>query len=131
MTLQQLFSNHNCHKKFTKNRGKKRKTFLNLIHSAVKLKHTFLKLAKGGRVGKAKMSLVPIHRKKKKERKKVAIREQTTGLIFTDCHTVQATLHLPLPFCHSIPHVLLAYLVVCPRLRELAPSHQPQMVDHR
>ena len=26
---------------------------MNLIHSAVKLTHTFLKLAKGGRVGKA------------------------------------------------------------------------------
>ena len=77
-----------------------------------------------------KMSLVPINRKKK-ERKKAAIREQTTRMIFTDCQTVQATFHIPLPFCHSILHVLLAYLLVCPRLRELAPSHQPQMVDHR
>ena len=52
MTMQQLFSNHNHHKKFTTNKRKKRKTFLNLIHSAIKLKHTSLKLAKGGRVGK-------------------------------------------------------------------------------
>jgi len=47
--MQQILIITTTTKNLKTNKGKKRKTFLNLMHSPVKLRHTFLKLATGGK----------------------------------------------------------------------------------